>query len=248
MTSPALRLPGRFYRSFPLDGRGHVPVDLVLPADSVALLLVDVYGEGFDDGQRPQTPALMSSWEIWERQRTVVQSVLVPLASAWRAAGLPVVYVENRYPDLAWQGGAFAEWWRVSTGFDVRTVIHTEGRQAEYSPGIAPVEGDFVLPKPFDNAFCATPLDLLLRNLGVEHLVVAGFAAECCVLATIQGASEHGLRPVLVRDGCLADEHHDTEAGLGLTSWAVRVIESSRGPSVLADDLAQALTALDRER
>lgn len=248
MNSPVLRVPGRFYRSFPLQGRGHVQVDLDLPADSTALLLVDVYGEGFDDGKRPGTPALMSSWEIWERQRAMVQSVLVPLVQAWRGAGLPVVYVENRYPDLAWEGGAFADWWLASTGFDVSSVTGTEGSQAAYSPGIAPVAGDHVVPKPFDNAFHATPLDLLLRNLGVDAVLVAGFAAECCVLATIQGATEHGLRPVLVRDGCLADEHHDTEAGLDLTTWAVRVVESSRGPSVTSADLQQALAGLTREQ
>jgi len=242
MAEAAMRLPARFYRSAPLDQRGHVEIALEIPTSSAALVLCDVYGTGFDEGAaRPEQPPLMSSWDIWELQRTMMQDVLAPLTRAWRSAGLAVVYVENRYPDLAWEGGRFASWWRDSTGFNVSEVIGRPGRQWEYSQLIEPQPDDYLITKAQDDAFCDTSLDLLLRNLRVRHLVMAGFAAECCLLSTIQGAYQRGYETVLVRDACLADEHHDTEAGLQLTNWAIRVVESSRGPSAVAADVVSAL-------
>lgn len=242
MAGDTIAVPARYYRSAPLDRRGHVEVTVEIPRSRAALVLVDVFGTGFDDGSpRPSTPPLMSSWDIWELQRTMVQDVLAPVIVAWRDAGLPVVYVENRYPDLAWGGGRFASWWLDTTDFDVAEVVGKTGRQWEYSRLVEPQPGDYVVPKAQDDAFCDTSLDILLRNLDARHLLMAGFAAECCLLSTIQGAYQRGYETVLLRDACLADEHHDTEGGLELTKWAIRVVESSRGPSALAVDLITSL-------
>ncbi len=244
MAEAVIHLPARFYRSAPLDLRGHVEITLEVPLSNAALILCDVYGAGFDKGEsRPEEPPLMSSWDIWELQRTMMQDVVAPLARAWRHAGLAVVYVENRYPDLAWEGGRFASWWRETTGFDVAGVVGRPGRQWEYSKLIEPQPGDYLITKAQDDAFCDTSLDLLLRNLRVRYLIMAGFAAECCLLSTIQGAYQRGYETVLVRDACLADEHHDTESGLQLTNWSIRVVESSRGPSAVAADVIAALSS-----
>lgn len=245
MSTQALQVPGRYYRSGPLDARGYVDIEVELPRDRTALILCDVVGTGFDDDAvRPQTPPLISSWDVWELQRTMVREKIAPLAAAFRAAGLPVVYIENRYPDLSWQTGPFSGWWEKSTGF----VHDPEAPPAlvEYSQIVAPTPSDFIVPKPHDNGFHEAPLDLLLRNLGVRDVVICGFAAECCLLSTIQGAYERGYRTLLVRDACLADEHHDSEEGLKLTAWSIRVIESSRGPSALTEDVITALDGTQR--
>jgi len=246
MGEVAIHVPARFYRSAPLDQRGHREITLELPVTGTALILCDVFGTGFDAGAaRPEQAVLMSSWDIWEMQRTMMQDAVAPLTWAWRRAGLPVVYVENRYPNLAWEGSRFAAWWRDTTGFDVAEVVGLQGRQWEYSELVKPQPEDYVITKAQDDAFCDTSLDLLLRNLGVRHLVMVGFAAECCLLSTIQGAYQRGYETILVRDACLADEHHDTEASLALTNWAIRVVESSRGPSVLAADVIASLSPME---
>src|SRR5262249_58240880 len=115
------------------------------------------------------------------------------------------------------------------------------GRQFDYSEIVAPREGDFVVWKSCDDSFFRTELDTLLRNLDVRHLLVAGFAAEACLLATVIGAFHHNYSVVLLRDCCLAPEHRDTEADLALTRWAIRVIESTRGFSTTKDALTEAL-------
>ncbi|MNW20834.1 Isochorismatase family protein [compost metagenome] len=44
----------------------------------------------------------------------------------------------------------------------------------------------------------------MLKNHGVELLIISGFSAEHCVQFTYNGASERGFRPVLLQNGILS--------------------------------------------
>jgi nicotinamidase-related amidase len=63
---------------------------------------------------------------------------------------------------------------------------------------------DIVLEKEFSNAFWKTDLEQILRDEGVELVVVSGFAAEQCVTFTVNGAMERGFRAVILHKGILS--------------------------------------------
>ncbi|NMM77735.1 hypothetical protein B2J88_25420 [Rhodococcus sp. SRB_17] len=46
---------------------------------------------------------------------------------------------------------------------------------------LAPGTGDLTVLKPRHSAFFATPLDMLLREIGGEKIVLVGLAADMCV-------------------------------------------------------------------
>jgi maleamate amidohydrolase len=73
------------------------------------------------------------------------------------------------------------------------------GRDAEFWPGFEPVERprEIVVPKRRYSAFFATDLALVLREQGVDTVVVAGVKANVCIRATCQDAFAHGFRVVL---------------------------------------------------
>lgn len=60
---------------------------------------------------------------------------------------------------------------------------------------------DKVIHKKFSNAFWQTELDNQLKALEVEFVVVSGFAAEYCVLFTLNGAFERGYGASLLQHG-----------------------------------------------
>lgn len=64
---------------------------------------------------------------------------------------------------------------------------------------IAPGAEDLVVDKNRYDAFLYTDLELLLRNLGISHLVVTGVVTHVCVETTVRSGRPAGLS----RDGRL---------------------------------------------
>ena len=62
-------------------------------------------------------------------------------------------------------------------------------------------ENDFFVHKIYSNAFWKTELDTLLKNEGVDCIIVSGFAVEHCVLFTYNGAIERGYNTFLLQNG-----------------------------------------------
>ncbi len=50
------------------------------------------------------------------------------------------------------------------------------------------------------DAFATTGLDLVLRNNGIQNLVVAGFLTNCCVEGTVRSGYEKGYEVVTLTD------------------------------------------------
>ena len=61
-------------------------------------------------------------------------------------------------------------------------------------------EGDYIIPKRRYDAFFGTDLDITLRELGRDTLVVVGFDTNICVLHTLAGAYFLGYRTIVPAD------------------------------------------------
>ena len=148
-----------------------------------ALLLVDVIN-AFDheDGEE-----LLASF----RAR---HGGLVRALDDARARELPVVYANDNVG--VWDGDA--------AGLVRRA---REGGGGDLVDAIAPRAGDLFVIKPRYSAFDHTPLELLLRELDVERLLLAGAATEMCVAQTAIAARERGFKVSVFVDACAtADE------------------------------------------
>ena len=69
---------------------------------------------------------------------------------------------------------------------------------------VAPHEDDIVLPKTSSGVFNSTNVDYVLRNLGVENVIVAGFVTDQCVDMAIRDGADRGYYMVCAEDACAA--------------------------------------------
>lgn len=82
----------------------------------------------------------------------------------------------------------------------------TESTKEEYNTisEIEMRETDWIVIKEHSNGFWKTGLEQILTDQGAEFIVIAGYAAEHCVLATYNGAVERGFSAVILQHGILS--------------------------------------------
>ncbi len=139
-----------------------------------------------------------------------------PVIAACRAAGVPLIY--TRHVSRADGVGLSSAEMLDETGVPV--YYRSETAAVEVMDALAPGARDIVIDKHRWSGFHATPLDLLLRGLGVQHLIVGGFTTDCCVMTTVNDAYAHDYQVHLVRDMCAAtnDGSHKS-AVLMMSNW-----------------------------
>ena len=142
----------------------------------------------------------------------------VRLLQGWRAAKLPVIHVRHD---------------SVEPGSTLR--LGEPGNLPR--PGFEPREGEPMVPKSVNAAFIGTDLDLRLRRLGADTLVVFGLSTDMCVSTTIRVGANMGYRAVVVADAC---DCFDLPDGQGGTITAEDVHRTH--VATLAYDFAQVTT------
>jgi nicotinamidase-related amidase len=165
-----------------------------------ALLLVDVVNDfEHEDGDR-----LLESFRA--RRDGVVDAL-----SRARSEGLPVVYANDNFG--VWDGDAP----RL-----VRRAL--DGRGGELVAEIAPQEGERFVVKPRYSAFDHTPLVLILRELEIERLLLAGASTEGCVAQTAIDARELGFKVSLLARACATLDERIERVALDYLEAVVGVV------------------------
>ncbi len=195
--------------TIPLAGDVSLREQAVDPASS-ALLLVDLQNGQCGTEARAMHPTRA---EFFDR----VQDVVIPagqrLIHACRAAGAEVIYtvIESLTLDGRDRG----------LDHKISGIFAAKGSwEAQVIEPLAPGDNDIVIPKTTSSLFNSTGFDRVLRNLGIESLMVMGVVTDQCVETTIRDGCDHGYLMTLVEDGCAAwSPHRHTESLLGLKGY-----------------------------
>ncbi len=148
----------------------------------VALLLIDVV----NDLDFPEGPRLL-------RRALPMARRLARLVARARAARVPVVWVNDNFGR-----------WRSDFRELLRWCSRPDARGRPIVELLAPPDDrDYFVLKPKHSGFFETTLELLLRHLGTETVVVTGMATEVCVLFTANDAYMRDLAIVVPSD-CVA--------------------------------------------
>jgi nicotinamidase-related amidase len=143
------------------DLHGNVP-----ETSSVALLLIDVINDmEFDGAEQLVEQAVPMARRLAELKRRA------------KKAKIPAIYVNDNFG--RWQS-------------DFRKVVEhclNDGvRGEEVARILEPEDDDYFVLKPKHSAFYATTLDVLLKYLGAQTVILTGIAGNICILFSANDA------------------------------------------------------------
>ena len=158
-------------------------------AARTCLLLVDVQNYSWN-------PDIARKEPYFDAQvREVVLPNLRRLIDAFREAGGEVMYtvIESLTKDGRDR----------SLDYKICDLFVARGSwEAQVLEAVAPGEDEIVLPKTSSGVFNSTNIEYLLRNIGIDTLVVTGFLTDQCVDMAVRDAADRGFYPVCVSDAC----------------------------------------------
>ena len=100
---------------------------------------------------------------------------------------------------------------------------------------LAPLPQEIVLRKLRFSAFFQTELDMLLRRLKVDTVVVAGTQYPNCVRGTTVDAMSHDYRTIVVTDACSAQTEDIAAANIrDMKNMGIACVTLAELPSALA--------------
>lgn len=161
---------------------------------TAALVIVDMINEFCKPGGKMVLPGYEA---LIPRQQALIDAA--------RHAGMPVVYVIDSHRRGMRQDREFLK----------RTPHGEEQTWAtEVVEEIAPGDEDFTVVKHRYSAFYQTDMDLLLRDMKIDQLVVCGVVTNICVRSTVHDAFFNGYDVIVPHDACAATSLREQDSSL----------------------------------
>ena len=155
-----------------------------------ALLVIDMEN-GFINGESSQC--------IKNAEKTI--PACVDVVKTARQKGIPVFFVKRIYR----RDGSDVEMTRYEAwkkGGRAMTPASWGPISAEAPEGLKPVDGDYTIIKPRWSAFFQTELDLILRRLHVETVILIGTTTPNCIGTACYDANALEYNVVILEDCC----------------------------------------------
>lgn len=146
---------------------------------------------------------------VMDIQRSVVERIagdpgylqrLQQAVAAARAAQIPVIYVRVAFrpghPEISRSNKTFS-------AIAASSRLDDDGEATQIHPAVTPRPGDPVVTKRRVSAFTGSDLEVLLRGLGADTLVLTGIATSGVVLSTLRQAADMDYGLVVLSDACL---------------------------------------------
>ncbi len=140
------------------------------------------------------------------RDAEAVTRRVAEVLDAARNAGVPVAYLRHMSLPVEAMGVSQLRvamaWQRVRSVADVRSLFPSGSDAARILPEVAPRPTEPVFEKLGMSAFAGTPLDMALRDRGVQVVALVGAVLEIGIEPTARHAADLGYVPIVVTDAC----------------------------------------------
>lgn len=209
--------------AIPLDGDVTLRQCAVEPRQA-ALLVVDLQKGQYNEQILPTD---VGRAYLFDR----IQKVVIPnakrLVAASRASNIEVIYTVIEC--LTVDGRDRSLDYKVSGIFAAK-----DSWEAQVIKELRPEVNDIVIRKTSSSLFNSTNFEYVLRNLGVEYIMVMGIVTDQCVETTVRDGCDRGFLMTVVDDACAtSSEQRHTESLIGIKGYCrVRSVDE------LIDELA----------
>ncbi|MDH3466479.1 MAG: cysteine hydrolase [Gammaproteobacteria bacterium] len=160
--------------------------------DKTAMLVIDLQKGEYNAEKRNANP---DDSYLWAR----IEDVVIPngqrLLAACRGAGVEVIYTVIEC--LTLDGRDRSLDYKVSGIFAAKN-----SWEAEVIDELKPGDNEIVLPKTSSSLFNSTNVEYVLRNLGIEYIMVMGIVTDQCVETAVRDGCDRGFLMTLVDDAC----------------------------------------------
>ncbi len=196
------------YRSFYYTN-AEQPEDIVLEPAKTALLVIDIQNTYLE--QKADTQENTRWQPFFERMNDVVIPNTVSLIEHCRANGTEVMFarIACLKPD-----GRDRSLSQKKPGFNY-LLLPRDRLDSQFVPEIDPNEDEITILKTTDSALTGTNLRLILHNMGIENVVVAGIFTDQCISSTVRSLADESYNVVVVENCCAAAtmelHHHELE-------------------------------------
>ena len=194
------------YRSFYYQGAPE-PEDIILNAVETALLVIDIQNKYM---QVPDDPAESKRWApFFERMNSIVIPNTVSLIETCRQKKVEVMFA--RIACLK-QDGRDRSLSQKKPGWNY-LLMPKDTEESQLVPGLVPKNDEIVVTKTTDSALTGTNLRLVLANMGIKNVIVAGIFTDQCISSTVRSLADESVNVVAVEDCCAAGSHelHEKE-------------------------------------
>ncbi len=123
--------------------------------------------------------------------------------AAARSASVPVVFVGVKFrpghPEISKNN-------KVWAGVAASNAMVSGTEPTEFTPEIAPKDGDVVVTKRRVGAFAGSDLQEILRGGEITSIVLAGISTSGVVLSTVRLAADLDYQITVLSDGCVDND------------------------------------------
>ena len=149
---------------------------------TTALLIIDLFNDfDFEGGD-----------DLLRHTESIIDPIL-NLKHQFSIHDLPVIYCNDHFGQ-----------WKDNTDDIIQHAAQSKGYAI--AKQMAPAEFEYFIIKPKHSAFYGTQLDLLLRQLNVDRIVMTGVAADICILFSANDGYMRDYELIVPRD-CIASEN-----------------------------------------
>jgi nicotinamidase-related amidase len=131
---------------------------------------------------------------------------VLDVVGAARAGGFRVFY--TRHMSLPKEVAGVSQlnmalaWQRVERVEQLKAPFLRDSPSFQLEPGLAPLPSEAIFDKITMSPFLGTPLDLVMRDCGLNAFAIIGIALEVGIGPTVHHALDLGYIPVIVTDAC----------------------------------------------
>lgn len=144
------------------------------------------------------------------------------LTDAARSAGCLVIWTRQGYrADIA-DASAYDRWRNQRAGITLRAgdpaSLLRGSPGYDVVPELKPAQGDIIVDKTANGAFCGTDLEMILRSQGITHLLFTGCTTDVCVHTTLREANDRKFQCLLVEDACASCDPYAHQAAVHMVT------------------------------